>query len=166
MVSLLLAAALLAGAPQLPDTTTFRDAATAELYARARVRHIRQDELVHNYRALVRMRLEASAGRSRFARQTTRRYRDLMDEPALLGRHLTISYEEVAADAKAVFDEKIWPFLGLPPVPVSTVLRKQIRLPVEECVANLDDLRSALATDSERNPLAPFHPESALPHEP
>ena len=71
MVSFLLAAALFSGPPQLPDTATFRDAATAELYARARVRHIRQDELVHNYRAMVRMRLEASAGRSRFARQTT-----------------------------------------------------------------------------------------------
>jgi len=71
MVSVLLAAILFGGAPQLPDTATFRDAATAELYARARVRHIRQDSLVRNYRALVRMRLEASAGRSRFARQTT-----------------------------------------------------------------------------------------------
>ena len=64
-------AALLLGAPQGQDTTTFRDAATAELYARARVRHIRQDSLVRDYRAMVRMRLEASAGRSRFARQTT-----------------------------------------------------------------------------------------------
>ena len=66
-----LLAALLLGAPQGQDTTTYRDAATAELYARARVRHIRQDSLVQNYRATVRMRLEASAGRSRFARQTT-----------------------------------------------------------------------------------------------
>jgi hypothetical protein len=56
---------------QQPDTSTFRDPATAELYARAQVRHIRQDVLVHDYRATVRTRLEASAGRSRFARQTT-----------------------------------------------------------------------------------------------
>jgi len=70
MVPLLLVA-FLVGAQQGADTTTFRDAATAELYARARVRHIRQDSLVRDYRAVVRMRLEASAGRSRFARQTT-----------------------------------------------------------------------------------------------
>jgi hypothetical protein len=70
MVALFLAAVFLAP-PQGPDTVTFRDAATAELYARARVRHIRQDSLVKNYRAVVRTRLDASAGRSRFARQTT-----------------------------------------------------------------------------------------------
>lgn len=69
MVSLLLA--LLLVTPQQADTATFRDAATAELYARARVRHIRQDSLVNDYRATVRTRLEATAGRSRFARQTT-----------------------------------------------------------------------------------------------
>ncbi len=70
MVHLVLAALLLSTA-QEPDTATFRDAGTAELYARAQVRHIRQDALVQNYRATVRTRLEASAGRSRFARQTT-----------------------------------------------------------------------------------------------
>jgi hypothetical protein len=70
MVSLVLAALLL-GSPQQPDTATFRDAATADLYARARVRHVRQDSLVSDYRATVRTRLEATAGRSRFARQTT-----------------------------------------------------------------------------------------------
>jgi hypothetical protein len=70
MVTLLLAALTLTP-PQQADTATFRDAVTAELYARARVRHIRQDSLVHDYRATVRTRLEATAGRSRFARQTT-----------------------------------------------------------------------------------------------
>jgi hypothetical protein len=68
-----LVALFLLGPPrvQQPDTLTFRDPATAELFARAQVRHIRQDALVHDYRAIVRTRLEASAGRSRFARQTT-----------------------------------------------------------------------------------------------
>jgi hypothetical protein len=60
-------AALLLLAPQQSDTATFRDAATAELYARARVRHIRQDSLVRDYRAIVETRAEARAGRSRFA---------------------------------------------------------------------------------------------------
>ncbi len=63
-------AALLLLSPQQSDTATFRDAVTAELYARARVRHIAQDTLVQNYRAMVRTRMDASAGRSRFARQT------------------------------------------------------------------------------------------------
>ncbi|MGD8726709.1 MAG: hypothetical protein PVH40_03640, partial [Gemmatimonadales bacterium] len=69
MVQVLLAGLLLF-TPQQSDTATFRDAATAELYARARVRHIAQDTLVRDYRATVRTRMDASAGRSRFARQT------------------------------------------------------------------------------------------------
>ena len=63
-------ASLLLLSPQQSDTATFHDAATAELFARARVRHIAQDTQVQNYRATVRTRMDASAGRSRFARQT------------------------------------------------------------------------------------------------
>ncbi len=69
MVPILLISVTLA-APQASDSATFRDAATAELYARARVRHVRQDSLVRDYRARIRTRLTATAGRSRFARQT------------------------------------------------------------------------------------------------
>jgi len=69
MVQAVLAGLLLLS-PQQSDTATFRDGVTAELYARARVRHIAQDTLVQNYRAMVRTRMDASAGRSRFARQT------------------------------------------------------------------------------------------------
>jgi len=69
MVQVVLAGLLLLS-PQQSDTATFSDAATAELYARARVRHIAQDTLVRDYRATVRTRMDASAGRSRFARQT------------------------------------------------------------------------------------------------
>ena len=68
MVRALLVALL---SSQQPDTATFRDAATAQLYALARVRHVRQDSMVHDYQAVVRTRLEASYGRSRFARLTT-----------------------------------------------------------------------------------------------
>ncbi len=68
MVKALLVALL---SSQQPDTATFRDAATAHLYALARVRHVRQDSMVHDYQAVVRTRLEASYGRSRFARLTT-----------------------------------------------------------------------------------------------
>lgn len=64
-------AAFLVLSAQQSDTSTFRDAATAELCARARARHAAQDSLVKNYRAMVRTRVDLSAGRSRFARQTT-----------------------------------------------------------------------------------------------
>lgn len=69
MVQALVAALLALSLPQ--DTATFRNAAAAEMYARARVRHIRQDSLVRDYQATVRTRLDATAGRGRFARLTT-----------------------------------------------------------------------------------------------
>ena len=49
------------------DDTTAHGA--AEMHARARVRHIRQDSLVRDYQAMVRTRLDATAGRGRFARR-------------------------------------------------------------------------------------------------
>lgn len=70
MVASFLATLFLITPIQQGDTATFRDAATAELYARARVRHVRQDSLVRDYRARVRTRLDFTAGRSRFSRQT------------------------------------------------------------------------------------------------
>lgn len=70
MVASLLASLILTTPIQQGDTATFRDAATAELYARARVRHIRQDSMVRDYRARVRTRMDITAGRSRFSRQT------------------------------------------------------------------------------------------------
>jgi hypothetical protein len=66
-----LVAALAVILSQQADTSTFADRATAELFARARVRHIRQDSLVKDYRARVRTRIEAASGRSRFARLTS-----------------------------------------------------------------------------------------------
>ncbi len=70
MVACLVGCLLSVSAIIQADTATFRDAATADLYARARVRHIRQDSLVRDYRAVVRTRLDVTSGRSRFARQT------------------------------------------------------------------------------------------------
>ena len=70
MLVALVAGLLAAYSTQQGDAPTFSDAATAELYARARVRHVRQDSLVRDYTAVVETRLDFSAGRSRFARQT------------------------------------------------------------------------------------------------
>ncbi|MFQ5705186.1 MAG: hypothetical protein ACE5HT_14350, partial [Gemmatimonadales bacterium] len=70
MVATFLAAFLTLSQGIQGDTATFKDAATAELYARARVRHVRQDSLVHDYRARVETRLDLTSGRSRFSRQT------------------------------------------------------------------------------------------------
>ena len=71
MVTALLVGFLATLAPQQGANATFSDATTAELYARARVRHIRQDSLVRDYSAMVDTRVDAAGGRSRFARLTT-----------------------------------------------------------------------------------------------
>ena len=71
MVATLLVGFLVVIAPQQEPPATFSDAATAELYARARVRHIRQDSLVKDYTAMVDTRVDAAGGRSRFGRLTT-----------------------------------------------------------------------------------------------
>lgn len=49
----------------------YSDPGTAQLIARARQRHARQDSLVTGYRARVRTRFDMTAARSRFARGTT-----------------------------------------------------------------------------------------------
>jgi len=54
--------------PAASQRSSYADSATAALVARARQRHIHQDSLVRDYRALVRTRFDASAGKSRFAR--------------------------------------------------------------------------------------------------
>jgi hypothetical protein len=67
MTQTLLALALLALA-QSPDTTTYADAATEALIVQGRGRHAYQDSLVTDYSALVRTRIDAGFGPSRFAR--------------------------------------------------------------------------------------------------
>ncbi len=46
----------------------FADSATAQLIARARLRHLQQDAAVHDYQATLLTRLDASVGRGAFAR--------------------------------------------------------------------------------------------------
>jgi len=58
------------GTPLDAQGTPYADSATAALVALARQRHLRQDSLVHDYRAIVTTRFDASAGASRFARMT------------------------------------------------------------------------------------------------
>lgn len=53
---------------QAPDTTTYANPETAALIEMARQRHDYQDRLVRDYQALVRTRIDAGFGRSRFAR--------------------------------------------------------------------------------------------------
>ena len=77
-----------------------------------------------------------------FAQATKNQYEQLANHPPLRGRHLTISYEELASDASRTFERKIWPFLDIPPFPLRTVLRKQNRRSVRESVSNFHEVES------------------------
>lgn len=96
-----------------------------------------------------------------FADTTSRRYTELVHDPALRGRHATISYESLVTDTPCVFESTIWPFIGIPPVPVATTLRKQNRLSLEACVDNLKEVRAAVNSSHISVPLESFDPERA-----
>ncbi len=98
---------------------------------------------------------------SEFAETTSRRYSELVHHPALRGRHAIISYESLVADAPGVFGRTIWPFLGIPPVKVVTRLYKQNRFPLEACVSNLKEVRSAVHCGHILASLESFDPERA-----
>jgi hypothetical protein len=56
------------GRPARAQHSPYANAETAALVRRARERHLHQDSLVRDYRAIVHTRFDASAGKSRFAR--------------------------------------------------------------------------------------------------
>jgi hypothetical protein len=53
---------------QVPDTTTYADAATESLVVQARGRHAYHDSLIRDYSARVETRIDVGFGKSRFAR--------------------------------------------------------------------------------------------------
>lgn len=54
---------------------------------------------------------------------------------------IVISYEELASNAQKVFEEKIFPFLGVPPVRVKTTLTKQTTKHPSELVENYEEVK-------------------------
>jgi hypothetical protein len=74
------------------------------------------------------------------------RYKRLADHPSLRGRHLTISYEELASDADRTFETKVLPFLDIPLFPLKTALRKQNRRSARESVSNFYEIESLLSS--------------------
>jgi LPS sulfotransferase NodH len=79
-----------------------------------------------------------------FVEMTSNRYKKFVHLPEIDGRYLTISYEQLAGDAQRVFEERVWPFLGLPPAVVQTSLYKQNRLSLEKCVTNLREIQATV----------------------
>jgi LPS sulfotransferase NodH len=81
-----------------------------------------------------------------FVQSTKNLYNQIVHHPSLRGRHLTVSYEELASNADRTFKTKIWPFLGIPPFPLKTVLRKQNRRSTRESISNFHEIESLLCS--------------------
>jgi LPS sulfotransferase NodH len=73
-------------------------------------------------------------------------YREIFDCAWLPERSVLLSYEELIANPEQCFAEQICPLLGVPPGPLTTNLRKQNTLPVEERVSNYREVAALLAS--------------------
>lgn len=71
-------------------------------------------------------------------------YQAVRENPLLCERSLWISYEDLAKDPQALFDEKVFSFSNLPPSPVRTRTIKQNRRPSSEVIANYAAVRAMI----------------------
>ncbi|MGQ0633589.1 MAG: hypothetical protein ACT4QC_03175 [Planctomycetaceae bacterium] len=58
-----------------------------------------------------------------------------------------ISYEALARDAQLVFDQTVFPLLGIPPAPIKTQMKKQVDRPLSEVINNYNKIEEVLATE-------------------
>jgi LPS sulfotransferase NodH len=75
-----------------------------------------------------------------------RLYQSVLDHAWLQDCGALISYEELAADPRAIFCERICPLLGLPPTAPRTSLQKQSPQHPAERIANYDQIAALLAS--------------------
>jgi LPS sulfotransferase NodH len=71
-------------------------------------------------------------------------YTTLLSRPWLKESAVIFSYEELVANPQKVFSEKIFPFLRLSRIEVSTSMVKQRVRPLSEVVQNFDEVREVL----------------------
>ncbi|HTL70968.1 MAG TPA: sulfotransferase [Candidatus Eisenbacteria bacterium] len=71
-----------------------------------------------------------------FHAATSAFYRSLLDDEAVRERSVLLTYEELAADPQRTFDEKLFPFLGVPRCAVTSGLRRQNTKSPAELLAN------------------------------
>lgn len=81
----------------------------------------------------------------RFANQLRAYYGTALSRPWIREFSILVTYEELAGDPQRLFDEAIFPFLGVPPVGVVTDLHKSNTRPLEEVVANYEEVAHVLA---------------------
>ncbi len=72
-------------------------------------------------------------------------YEDISSKKWLAECSVSLTYEQLAEDAQKVFDEVLFPFLGLPRTPVKSTIRKQNIKPVHELIQNPEDFRDMIS---------------------
>jgi len=71
-------------------------------------------------------------------------YESVINHPALQGRSCLVAYEDVAAHAQEVFDNDLFPFLGVPPVKIATSYVKQGKKSMAETVENYNEIEAVI----------------------
>ncbi len=76
-----------------------------------------------------------------FCRETKEFYEKVRRSPWIRDCALVLQYEELTSDPQKVFESKVFPFLGLPPRPVSTSMIKQNTKSMEAIIENFHEVR-------------------------
>ncbi|MBI3252401.1 MAG: sulfotransferase [Candidatus Omnitrophica bacterium] len=97
----------------------------------------------------------------RFRRRIEGLYRDVFKSIWLRDRSVVLSYEELTRDAQGIFEEHIFPLLGVPASPVFTEMRKQNTRPLSEAVENYGEIEEECQSGAFRRRYAFFHPEES-----
>ena len=71
-------------------------------------------------------------------------YQSVLQHPWIAEQGRVVSYEDLASQPQQLFDEVIFPFLGVPPTEIKTKLVKQARRPISETVENYDEVKDVL----------------------
>lgn len=80
-----------------------------------------------------------------FASSIKQIYRNLHSYPWIVSRALWLSYEELSQDPNQCFKTRIGPHLELRPHPLKSHLKKQNPRPLEESIANYEDVIDIVA---------------------
>ncbi|MCA9110598.1 MAG: hypothetical protein KDA52_11645 [Planctomycetaceae bacterium] len=80
-----------------------------------------------------------------FCLRVSEQYSTFSQCQALRERSCVVAYEELADDPQGVFEERIFPLLGIPATPIATSMKKQSKGSLEEQISNFEELQPLLA---------------------
>jgi len=75
-------------------------------------------------------------------------YKNLLELDWIKNGSVILRYEDLADNPQSLFDDILCPFLGLPPVEISTRLVKQNTKPMQEVVENYDQVEELLTGET------------------